>query len=501
MKTLFTLLIQVSLLLAGCTAGETPGVEPVKPPVTATVPLIVESATVNAEVTTRAATTLTSGSIGVFRLAGNGYTAVNNSRYDYAPLAWTPGGGPANAVLLGGEVARVCAYHPWQASLNSTAIPLTSQVLTDANNDISFATSRAVDGSSINKTTTFNMIRAYAKVTFKFKRDNYSGTCQVQKVELKNLLPSATLDIGTGAYSTAAGVANSSVSQEKSVTVPATDTVPWGSDILLVPCTPAGTGMTIVITVDGKTMTTTIPVADYQPERGEYATITIMVQGTGINITKVETEDWVNGELGPYETALAIGIQVPSDEINLGGTACTDQDKTDLSSLIWAPGNLRQTNDDGTGPVIMCSATTDYGHYYTWNSEYTGNTTSNGIDPCTKLDPAVYGTGWRTPTKNEVEKLSRCTDKQLVSNNGVMGMWFMNNPHGVFLPASGHRDNNVGSGTSPTYRPGNICFYWSSNAGNGNGGYCLYLKAGNPNVNNYIAASGFCVRCVKGNQQ
>ena len=57
--------------------------------------------------------------------------------------------------------------------------------------------------------------------------------------------------------------------------------------------------MTIVITVDGKTMTTFIPVAGYQPKRGEYKTITITVKGTGINATSVTTEDWANTDLGP----------------------------------------------------------------------------------------------------------------------------------------------------------------------------------------------------------
>lgn len=299
MKTIFTLLIPASLLLAGCTADETPGmVDPSIPPVEATVPLTVESATVNAEVTTRAA--VTSGSIGIF-LTGTGYTAINNRQYDYGTPAWTPNGGVANTIYLGGATASVCAYHPWQASHNnSAAIPLTSQLFDNASKDISFATARNVDGSSANKSTSFAMTRAYAKVTFVFQRSNYPGTCQVQKVELKNLLPSAMLNIGTGAYSTAAGMANSSVSQTKNVTVPATGTVAWGSDFLLVPCTPASTGMTLVITVDGKTMTTTIPTASYKPTKGEYKTITITVQGTGINTTSVTTTDWANGNLGPF---------------------------------------------------------------------------------------------------------------------------------------------------------------------------------------------------------
>ena len=299
MKTILTFLILASLLLAGCAADETPGmVDPSTPPVEATVPLIVESAAVSAEVTTRA--TVSSGSIGIF-LTGTGYTAINNRQYNYGTPAWVPNGGVANTIYLGGTTASVCAYHPYASTLNnSAAIPLTSQVFDNASKDISFAVNRNVDGSSVNKSTSFAMTRAYAKVTFVFQRSNYPGTCQVQKVELKNLLPSATLNIGTGAYSTAAGVANSSVAQTKNVTVPATGTVAWGSDILLVPCTPALTGMTIVITVDGKTMTTTIPTANYKPVKGEYKTITITVQGTGINTTSVTTADWVNGNMGPF---------------------------------------------------------------------------------------------------------------------------------------------------------------------------------------------------------
>lgn len=299
MRTIFTLLIPVSLLLAGCTAGETPGIEPVKPPVIATVPLTVESATVNAEATTRTATPLTSGSIGVFRLEGNGYDAIDNRRYDYGMPAWIPSGGPGNAVFLGGVTASVCAYHPWQAPLNSLNFTVTSQVLANDNsNDICFATSRTVDGSSTNKSTTFNMIRAYAKVTFKFQRENYPGSGVVQKVELHNLLQSATLDISTGTYSTNMGVIGTTISQSNSIVMPGTGTVSWGSDILLVPCIPAG-ATTIVITVDGKEMTTSIPTANYQPTRGEYKTITVTVQGTDINVGSVATEEWTNSDLGP----------------------------------------------------------------------------------------------------------------------------------------------------------------------------------------------------------
>ena len=69
-----------------------------------------------------------------------------------------------------------------------------------------------------------------------------------------------------------------------------------------------------------------------------------------------------------------------------------------------------------------------------------------------KLNTAYYGTSWRTPTKNELEKLVRCTDRVY---NG--GMWFMNNRLGLFLKAAGMRPETgpglegTGSGTSGVY--------------------------------------------------
>lgn len=85
----------------------------------------------------------------------------------------------------------------------------------------------------------------------------------------------------------------------------------------------------------------------------------------------------------------SVTVNVPKDEITMG-KECTEEDKNLLSSLVWAKGNLRQQNEDGTGPVIMAGPK-EYGHYYTWGSSFTGNTSQNGIDPCTLLDASKYG--------------------------------------------------------------------------------------------------------------
>ena len=193
------------------------------------------------------------------------------------------------------------------------------------------------------------------------------------------------------------------------------------------------------------------------------------------------------------------GIEVPPGDIILG-TSCTEQDKADLSKLSWAPGNLRQQNGDGSGSTIMAGPT-EYGHYYTWYSTYTGNTSRNNTDPCTTLVTGTYGTGWRTPSKNELEKLSRCTDTSIVTHSGMSGMWFMSTSTGLFLPVAGYRDSDVGSGTTATGNAGTYGFYWSSGATGSGRGDGLYFFSGSAYVYDYNNTHGFSVRCVKGTKQ
>lgn len=282
-------LCATTLFVAGCSSEDNPDSQQPLPPVMGTTPLSVESSTLQGEVTTRGA--LGAGEkIGVF-LAGTGYTACNNYQYNYGSPSWVPAIA-ANTIYLGGATAQVCAYHPWTTGLtNSAAMPLTSQTHAAAK-DLSYATNRDVDGSSANKSTTFAMTRAYARLTLTFQRANYPGTCQIQKVEIRNCLKSANLNITTGAYSGSAGSADVTLTESKNVTVAATGTTPWGSDWLMVPCTPAGTGMTLVITIDGKTMSTTIPTASYKPVAGEYKTIQLSINGTKVNPTSVSLTDW-----------------------------------------------------------------------------------------------------------------------------------------------------------------------------------------------------------------
>ncbi|KAB4118322.1 hypothetical protein GAQ75_23250, partial [Bacteroides uniformis] len=110
------------------------------------------------------------------------------------------------------------------------------------------------------------------------------------------------------------------------------------------------------------------------------------------------------------------------------------------------------------------------------------------------------GTSWRTPTKNELEKLVRCTDRVY---NG--GMWFMNNRLGLFLKAAGMRPETgpglegTGSGTSGVYL--------TSTLGNRkNTCYALdfgttYIVVTDTGAWNALQINGYSVRCVKGTKQ
>lgn len=227
---------------------------------------------------------------------------------------------------------------------------------------------------------------------------------------------------------------------------------------------------------------------------------TLSVGGKNVNNTDITSSQSVKLLAGKSYTMTVqfkkkLGIQVPSGDINLGNS-CTDQDKTDLSKLTWADGNLKSTGGKGSKNYAWAT-TADYGYYYTWNSAYTGSTSSTSSDPCSELNPAVYGSGWRTPSRNEFTKLARCTDKQLTGG----GMWFMNKTKGFFLPAAGGRYNNEGSGTTATYSAGSYGYYWSSDAYSNSYGYRLDFRSGYSNVTDLNKTCGFSVRCVKGTKQ
>jgi len=139
----------------------------------------------------------------------------------------------------------------------------------------------------------------------------------------------------------------------------------------------------------------------------------------------------------------------------------------------------------------------EYGYYYTWKSTYTGNTSLNNTDPCPKLK-SDYGTGWRTPSKDEMDKLSRCTNKAVVTSGGNKGFWFMNSTIGLFLPFGGSHGGATGSKTTPPGNAGSEGAYWCLDANGSTYGYLLYFTTGGESrTGHYPKTNGQSVRCVK----
>lgn len=244
------------------------------------------------------------------------------------------------------------------------------------------------------------------------------------------------------------------------------------------------------------TSTRLVPFAGARAITVHFGTLT--VGGKAANNTDITSSQSVKLLAGRSYTMTVqfkkmMGTQVPSGDINLTQNGCTASDKTDLAKLIWADGNLKSTGSSN----YVCTTSTDYGYYYTWYSTYTGNTTTNNTDPCSKLNSTTYGTGWRTPSRNEITKLSRCTNK--VVTNG--GMWFMNSDKGLFLPAAGARDYNEGSGTTATNVAGTSGYYWSIDAYDSSYGYYLSFRSGLANYYSSDKTYGYSVRCVKGTKQ
>ena len=207
------------------------------------------------------------------------------------------------------------------------------------------------------------------------------------------------------------------------------------------------------------------------------------------NITSSQNVQLLPGRSYTITLQIGLGIQVAASDINLTQNGCTASDKNDLAKLRWATGNLKST---GASNNYVWGTNTEYGYYYLWYKDYNGN----NIDPCTRLNPTTYGSGWRTPSKNEFDKLARCTNKILQNND----TWFMNATKGLFLPAAGGRDNGT-SGTSATYNPGKHGNYWVTESASSSKGYYLYFDGSLVVCGDNPKTKALTVRCVKGTKQ
>lgn len=118
---------------------------------------------------------------------------------------------------------------------------------------------------------------------------------------------------------------------------------------------------------------------------------------------------------------------------------------------------------------------------------------SKGNDPCPE--------GWRLPTKNELESLSKGKRSGFIADDsGLQGYYFTGDndysaglENKVFFPAAGFRSYSDGS----AYDRGSIGGYWSSSAYSENDAPRLGFYYGDVNVLSFDRADGYSVRCVE----
>lgn len=183
-------------------------------------------------------------------------------------------------------------------------------------------------------------------------------------------------------------------------------------------------------------------------------------------------------------------IHVPASEINLGGTECTSADKELLSSLDFAGSNL--ISMDNSKPYEWGPSQRTYGLYYQYLSRFYRSNYQDGVDPCSQLDPLVYGTGWTTPSLDVFRSLYKCSDR--INYAGCFR--FMKYPGGLILPAAGanvpHLTSDPGYSDSPNTHNGVRGHYRQITT---IGGYCF------PPWEGYDISfgehAGLSVRCVR----
>ena len=144
-----------------------------------------------------------------------------------------------------------------------------------------------------------------------------------------------------------------------------------------------------------------------------------------------------------------------------------------INGVKWATRNVGSRGSFVAQPHLA-------GQHYTW---------SEAQNACPS--------GWRLPTKNEMESLSQAPSKLIATNGVTAGMEFGSAPNIIFLPAASSSSNGS---YQEHFRGGGL--YWSSTIYGSESAYCLLFALGDKSVvhNSRRAGSyplGYSVRCVK----
>lgn len=280
-------------------------------------------ATTGAEVGTRAAVAveMTEGTLGIFRLPEEDYTALENIRYNrVAGENWKPA---STVIYVGGTYARLCAYAPYNSvefknSSLKTEAGLTMQTYA-AEKDMRFAVSGGDEVWKKTPTANFELKRAYARLVLSVVRDaTYPNTCKITKAKIEastgNIITANTVDISTGAEGsgtqTPQYIHTVTTGLKDGFAIGVTDDTSF--DWLLPQQTFSG-GVVLTLTVDGMEYSVTIPADKLSTfVRGTKYIVSLAVKGGKLTLMSDKIlidKDWAEvqtgtgGSGGDYDTS------------------------------------------------------------------------------------------------------------------------------------------------------------------------------------------------------
>lgn len=249
--------------------------------------------------------------IGIFLAAGNGYEAINNSKYSYWTPYWVTDG---DYLILGQKSGSLVAYYPYDEWQLTPVATLQTRVYR-AKNELYYQTFNA---SYMTPAVWLSLKRAYALIRFSFIRGEadvptagdgaYQGDGSISAFEFTASLPrSGKLNLFTDALTDAA--TDRVTLRNESPDVPfniGSSAAPACKDFLTVPVTAYSGDLTFSATVDGKTMGGKVAAADLcgadaMLKAGFMYEIKVTVRPTALTVAGISQEAWdvndISGEL------------------------------------------------------------------------------------------------------------------------------------------------------------------------------------------------------------
>lgn len=294
----------VIVLGAGCSSDYSPA-EVSHPNADVPVPISVQGASIGVELSTRAASAITSGSMGVYLGSANDYTPKYNAQYTCSGGKWSSSS-PINVV---GKAATLYAYYPYNSGLGTSVgnppISLSAQPYS-ADKEFCFAHSPVETSvKNTSPSVSFKMNHAYARLQFVITRNNSgndaydSGPCKVSRIELApasgSIFTSGRLDItkslsiGTSSPnpSLSGGVSKYTITTSGSLATSGISAGGTDSSLdYLFPPQQFSSALNLTVVVDGYTLTAAIPSASLSAlSAGVHTQLKINLQSLKIDVS------------------------------------------------------------------------------------------------------------------------------------------------------------------------------------------------------------------------